>query len=146
MKCGWCDNEPVAACRRCGRFYCPEHGGDPFIGPLCHEHVAQERVGISCLAVVMIAMGLGLLIFVGHQARHPEGWLAAGRHSEFLLIFGGLAMFLLLVGVSLLVRSQASPSRQNRSQPTAPPERGGRPGGQPPGDAIKPGNGGPPHR
>jgi hypothetical protein len=63
MKCKDCDNEATRACTRCGRFYCPQHGGSTFAfeGVVCNECFHARRPVAIIGAVVFFALGVALL-------------------------------------------------------------------------------------
>ena len=73
MKCKVCQQEAVAACGKCGGFYCARHGGPaPLQGPRCVPCYDDLRGFYGLAAVVQAAIGVGLIFLAVNASQFGD--------------------------------------------------------------------------
>ena len=84
--CYQCDGPPTSKCTRCGRFFCPEHGGQrlcwrPIVGPGLGGKFALYRRALCDQCTpnpVWMAVSIALLIGLAVTSGLLALWLVSG--------------------------------------------------------------------
>src|SRR5262245_45907126 len=63
MRCKSCEKEPVGACKKCGGFYCADHGAETLWGPFCVSCYDKRRPWGIVAGVFDILLGIASFVF-----------------------------------------------------------------------------------